>query len=88
MVHNHLTHDSLLYSCANQESVDGALSCLDMFCVTSGVVVSAHKIDYWILDLDSCLERIPLAWSHIRPGDIVKYLGVPFGIRLSPLWYC
>jgi hypothetical protein len=74
---------TLLFVNVDYRSVDGAFSCLDTFCAASGVVVSAHKIDYWIIGLDTPPKWIPTTWSHIRPEVILKYLGILFGVGLS-----
>jgi hypothetical protein len=53
MVNNHFLDDSLFSVRDEQESVDGALTCLDTFCVASGAMVSVHKTNFWIIGLDS-----------------------------------
>lgn len=40
MVHSHFAYDSILSVRADQDSVDGTLTCLDLFCAASGAVVS------------------------------------------------
>lgn len=91
MVNNHFTDNSLLSVSVEQRSVNGALPCLDTLCVTSGFVVSNHKIEFWLVGLDSPPDWIPAMSTYIQPGVIVKYLGIPFGVGLSPVsmweWY-
>jgi len=82
---HHFADDSLLSVKAEQASVDGALACLDTFGVASGAVVSPHQTYFWLIGLDSPLDWTPPAWSYIRPGVIVRDLGIPFGVGLSPV---
>lgn len=49
MGNNHFIDDSLLSLRSYQGSKDEALSCLDNFCRDSSVIVSPHKIEYWLI---------------------------------------
>ena len=59
VVNNHFANDSLLSHKDDQELVNGALTCLETFCIAFGIVGNAHKIDYWIIGLDSSHAWIP-----------------------------
>jgi len=83
MLNNHFVDDYLIFISVDQGFANVALSCLDTFCATLGIMVSAHKIDYWLIGMDSPPEWILASWSHIRPGVIVRYLGIPFEFGLS-----
>jgi hypothetical protein len=50
MVDNHFADDSLVFVNVDQGFVEGALSCLDTFCVALGDLVNAHKmlLIYWV----------------------------------------
>jgi hypothetical protein len=85
MVNNHVIDDSHLSVSVGKGLVDGALACLDMFSATSGVVVSDHKTNYWLVVLDAPLDWILVAWNHIWLRVIVRYLGIPFGVGLLPI---
>ena len=63
--------------------MDKALTCLDTFFQAFGAIVSPHKTYFWLIRVDSAPTGIPEAWSFIRPGVIVRYLGILFGIGLS-----
>ena len=76
---------------SKQSSVDEALACLDKFCMTSSSVVNVHKIDHWIVGLDDApSDWISSVWTYIWFGVVVKYLGICFGVGLSPvaMWDC
>jgi hypothetical protein len=51
----------------------------------SGASVSAQKTDFWLVGLYSPPEWIPSSWTYIRPRFIAQYLGIPFGVGLSPI---
>ena len=57
MVNNHFADDSLLSMHVEQSLVDGAHACLVLFCLALSAMVSDHKIDLWLVGLDS-----PLGW--------------------------
>jgi hypothetical protein len=69
-VNIHFVDDSLLPLRVEYKSVDGASTCLDTFCFASGVVVSTHKIDFWLVGLNSPPGWIPFnldlysSWGH------------------------
>ena len=62
-----------------------------MFFHAFGALVSDHKIDYSLVGLDDTPDWIPPSWRFIHLGVIVRYLGIPFGVGLSPMamwnWY-
>jgi hypothetical protein len=70
---------------AERNFVDEALACLDAFYFASGIVVNAHKTHFWLVGLDEASDWIFVAWSCFGPIVIVCYLGIPFGVVLSPM---
>jgi len=61
IVNNHFVDDSLLSNNVEQCSINKDLACLQTFFYALGVAVSYHKIDFWLVRLNSPLDRIPIA---------------------------
>ena len=85
MVNNHFVDDSHLSMIAKNEYVSIFMECLILFCKATSAIVSYNKIDYWITSLDDPPTWIPNTWNFVQPGVIVRYLGIPFGVDLSPV---
>jgi len=83
MVNNHFAGDSLLFVRVNQESVARARDYLSAFFLAFEAMVSDHKTDYWLVDLDELLDLCPPTLIIVHQGVIVRYLGIPFGVGLS-----
>jgi hypothetical protein len=43
-----------------------------------------NEMKSWLVGLESPPGRFPTSWTYIRPEVIVLYLGIPFGVGLSP----
>jgi hypothetical protein len=86
MVNYHFVDDSLLSMQIDQSSIDGACACLDLFCSASGVVVSEHRMDFWLVGLDTLPHWILVAWTLVR-GDC-KVFGhtIWSGVSLVSIW--
>lgn len=81
MVKNHFANFSLLSIKVDKKYIGGALSNLDTFCFASGVIVGAHKIDFWFIGLDTTLDWNLITWPCILPMVIMQYW-IPFRVWL------
>ena len=85
MVNNHFVDNCRLYLSVNKESKVGAHACLDTLCLDLDDMVIDYMIEFWLVGLDSPPNWIPKTWTYIRLVMIVWYLGIPFGVGLSPI---
>ena len=58
---------------------------METFYVALGAMVSAHKIDYWSIRLNSTPEWILVAKFYSYPGVIVR-TRFEVGLLLIPMW--
>ena len=65
MVNNNFGDDYLSSISVDQGTVDRALSCLDTFCRDSSAIVSTHKTNFWLLELDSVLTFVIHTWFMV-----------------------
>lgn len=75
----------MLSFCANQELVTSARYRLSLFCQASGVLISDHKTNHWLIVLEEAPNWIHTTWTFIHLFIIVRYLRIPFGVGLSSL---
>ena len=54
-------------------SIDGALACLDTFCLALGVIASTHKTDFWLTGLDTPQARSLLLGLILRIGHCMVF---------------
>ena len=84
MANNDFAHDFFLSFEVDQELVSSCRGFLSIFCNPSRAKINDHKTDYWFIGIDGSPISIPLAWALVHPCVIVRYIGIPFGVRISP----
>jgi hypothetical protein len=85
MVNNRFADDYLISFQSDQGSVGSARKCLNLFFITSRVVMSDQKIDFQLISLDEPTGWILLDWKFIQSRVIVHFLGFP-SIQISLRW--
>ena len=85
MLNNHFADDSLFSLRADQEVIANARDCLSIFLYACQGLFSDNKTYYWLVRLEGPFDWIPSSWKFIYLGVIVRYLGIQFGVGLSPV---
>ena len=65
------------------------MDCFNFFCKEYKAIFSENKASYWIVDIDNPTTWILTSYRVVQPIVIVRYIGIPFGVNLSPIamWY-
>ena len=84
MVNNHFVEDSLVSVRDDQDSFISVQDYLSKFLNSSRAIINDHKIYYWLDGLDEPPSWISIAWIFVLPRVVVTYIGIIFGVGLSP----
>jgi len=83
-----LRDDYILSTIVEGEYVSIVRNCLTVFYEASRAIINDHKTKFWWVGIDEITTWIPTTWDFVCLGVIVRYLGIPFGVRLSLATIC
>lgn len=91
VTNSHYVGDIQLFLQNDEKDICNMMDILELYCVVLGSKIAYAKIYLFVVQNGPIRYWLPQDWKKIKHKEIMRYLGIPFGIKLSLLdmwnWY-